>query len=254
MRKIMVLNTKGGSGKTMLATNLASYYAQQSATVTLADFDPQGSSMGWLAARPEQAPAIYGVAVTEGRLRPPRRTDYLIVDTPAARHGRELTRLLLRAETILIPVQPSPTDMRAAAEFIQKLLRLGKVSRKQVKVALVANRLRETHSIGGLMERVLGAVSIPFATETTRFNQSLQEFLDRAKVPFIASIRDSETYLRADARGLGVFELEGADAEQARGDWQPLIQWLDSRRSIPRKPAKRPATPAGRKSRTKKAR
>ena len=50
MRTILVLNSKGGSGKTTIATNLAGYYASSGAAVALADFDPQGSSLDWLAA------------------------------------------------------------------------------------------------------------------------------------------------------------------------------------------------------------
>ena len=56
MRQIMVLNAKGGSGKSTIATNLASYYALQGYDVVLADCDPQGSSMAWLDARPAGRP------------------------------------------------------------------------------------------------------------------------------------------------------------------------------------------------------
>src|SRR5581483_9047954 len=51
MRTIMLLNAKGGCGKSTLATNLASYYATQEKSVVIADFDPQGSALEWLATR-----------------------------------------------------------------------------------------------------------------------------------------------------------------------------------------------------------
>ena len=48
MRHIMVLNPKGGCGKSTLATNLASYYASQGKSVAIVDYDPQRSSLDWL--------------------------------------------------------------------------------------------------------------------------------------------------------------------------------------------------------------
>jgi len=62
LHKIVVINAKGGSGKTTLATNLASYYAKLGTPPTLIDFDPQGYSMRWLENRSLQRPKIYGVA------------------------------------------------------------------------------------------------------------------------------------------------------------------------------------------------
>lgn len=235
MRKIMVLNAKGGSGKTMLATNIASYFASQHKSVSLVDLDPQGSSLGWLAMRPEESRTIRGIDGFTGPVRASPHTDFMIIDTPASIYGADLTALVRRAETVLIPVQPSATDMRAAAEFIHNLLNVGKISRKEVKLALVANRLREAHSVAGAMERLLGSIHVPFSTSSTELNQTLTEFLKGMKIPVIAGIRDSESYLQADAKGIGIFELESSDANRDIETWQPLIKWLTSRRSIPRK-------------------
>ena len=235
MRRIMVLNTKGGCGKTTLATNLASYYAAQDKFVVLADLDPQGSSMAWHETRPEDLPSIQLIAMRNGSLRPPKNTDYLIVDTPAASYGKELISLVRRAETILIPVQPSATDMRAAAKFIQGVRALGRVSKKQVKLALVANRLRDAGAVAGALERLLSGIKISYATDETIANHTLESFLEHQKVPFIASLRDSESYWQADAEGVGIFELPGTQARRDQEDWEPLLAWLGSRRSIPKK-------------------
>jgi len=232
MRRIMVLNAKGGAGKTMLATNLASYFATQHKSVALADLDPQQSSMGWLAARPEDQRPIHGIDAIEGGMRVPKLTDVLIIDTPASVYGKELTALVRRAETVLIPVQPSATDMRAAGKFIDELLGVGKISRKEVKLALVANRMRESTRVAGAMERLLRAVRIPFSTVSSELNHTLEDFLKGLKIPLLAEIHDSENYLRADAQGIGIFELD--DAERDRETWQPLLEWINSRRSIPR--------------------
>ena len=58
MRNILVMNSKGGSGKTTIATNLASYLASINKKVVLMDFDPQSSSMAWLKARSPAKPPI----------------------------------------------------------------------------------------------------------------------------------------------------------------------------------------------------
>ena len=69
MRHILVLNAKGGCGKSTIATNIASYYAVEGKSVALADFDPQRSSLDWLARRPADAPEIAGVPAFEDGLR-----------------------------------------------------------------------------------------------------------------------------------------------------------------------------------------
>ena len=62
LRKIVVLNPKGGCGKSTLAVNLAGYLAACRSPVALMDFDPQGSTMRWLKVRPANAPPIHGIA------------------------------------------------------------------------------------------------------------------------------------------------------------------------------------------------
>src|SRR5579871_826437 len=145
MRSIMVMNAKGGCGKSTLATSIAAYFANNwEGTVTLADYDPQTSSLDWLAKRPSDRDPIVGVdASKEGLKHLPRNTDYLIIDPPARVHGSELTGLVRHVETIVVPVLPSPIDIGAAAKFVRELQDVGKVERREVKIAVVANRVRE---------------------------------------------------------------------------------------------------------------
>ena len=142
MRPVLVLNSKGGSGKTTLATNLAAFLANKGKAVSLVDFDPQGSSMDWLEVRAENRPPIHGVAGWEGRVRVPAETEYMIMDAPAALHSKHLSELLRRAETVLVPVVPSPFDLRAALRFHDELVAMRKVVNQRVKIATVANRAR----------------------------------------------------------------------------------------------------------------
>ncbi len=233
MRKIMLLNAKGGCGKSTLATNLASYYAAQGKSVVIADFDRQGSSMEWLEARPQDRPPIRGIAAWRDPVRVPRSTDYVIMDVPAGAHGADLTALVRRAQTVIVPVLPSPTDIRAAAHFIHEALLVGKIVRDETRLAVVANRVRENTSIQNTMESVLNRMSISYSTLNTQIYHNLERFLSRLRIPFIATLRESQNYLVADARGLGIFDLNRSQVERDTEQWEPLLKWLESKRSIP---------------------
>ena len=212
MRTIMVLNSKGGSGKSTLSTNLASYYASSGKKVVLVDFDSQASSLDWLAARPSGRKSITGVDGSAGNIKVPRSADYVIYDTPAAVAARDLTNFLRRAQSVIIPVLPSPIDMRAATPFIRKVLDNGRVSRKECRVALVANRCREN----------------------TNVYHQLDSYLKKVRqAPFISVLRETQNYNRAAERGLGIFELAPYLASKDLNQWEPIIKWLNSKRSQP---------------------
>jgi chromosome partitioning protein len=212
MRSIMVLNSKGGSGKSTVATNIASYYAAQGNKVILVDLDPQSSCLDWLAARPSGRSSISGIDGAAGHYRVPRNADYVIYDTPAAVHGAELSALLRRAQSIIIPVLPSPIDMRAATPFVQKVLDNNRVARKEARVALIANRCRENYNIYHQLDSYLRKVR---------------------KAPFISVLRETQNYVRAAERGLGVFELPPYSVRKDLDQWVPIIRWLNSKRSKP---------------------
>ncbi len=211
MRHIMVLNPKGGAGKTTIATNLASYFASQKVKVALADFDPQGSSLAWLGLRSSGRPPIQGIAALNSPLRPARKTQYIIMDSPAAVHGRQLSDLVRRAETIIIPILPSPIDMRAARDFIKEIKSVSKVARKRAKLALIANRVKEN----------------------TIIHWELEEFLSKQKIPFLTTLRDSQNYIRAAEQGVGMFEMAVYSTAVDREQWAPIIKWIKSKRSQP---------------------
>src|SRR5216683_1217438 len=126
MRHVMVLNAKGGCGKSTLATNIAVFFAREGHQVCIADYDPQRSSLDWLAQRPADLPPIGGVpAYDEGLRNVTRATDILVIDAPARVHGTELNELVRRAETIIVPVLPSSIDMKACGHFMAELEAVG---------------------------------------------------------------------------------------------------------------------------------
>jgi chromosome partitioning protein len=214
MRTIMLMNSKGGCGKTTLATNIATWYADEGKKVALADFDPQGSSLDWLDARKnyEGIPEIEAINAIEGSVSPARGTDYLIMDVPAAVHGKEISSLLRRVQSLIIPVLPSPIDMRACSRFLEELLASGRVSKKETRIAIVANRVREN----------------------TIIYRQLEDYLGHLNIPFLTHLRESQNYIRAAEQGLGLFELAPSmvwfDLEQ----WDPIFEWLGSAQSKPR--------------------
>lgn len=212
MRHVMVMNSKGGCGKSTLSTNIACYFAREGHKTALADYDPQRTALDWLAIRPEDLPKITGVpAYDEGLRNVPRDTEILVIDAPARTHGSELNELVRRAETIIVPVLPSPIDMKACSHFMEELLELGKVQRKQARLAVIANRVREN----------------------TLLFEELDKYLGKLKVPYLSCLRQSTNYLRAYQRGMGIFELPeylaGPDWEQ----WKPITRWLNSEKSQP---------------------
>ena len=212
MRHIMVLNAKGGCGKSTLATNIASYFANEGASVALADYDPQRSGLDWLDRRPDNRAKITGVAGFDGGLRHvPRTADFVIIDAPARSHGKELVDLVKHAETIVVPVLPSTIDMQATTKFLEELKNVGKVERKQAKIGSVANRVREN----------------------TLIYDELDEYLVKARTPYIAALREAQNYVRAYTRGLGIFELPEYLAWPDWDEWEPLTAWLRSVRSQP---------------------
>jgi len=214
IRRVLVVNAKGGCGKTTIATNLASYYAAHRRLAALLDYDPQGSSMQWLASRAEEHFPIHGVAAfrkpTMGmtrswQMRLPAETERLILDAPAGVHGMPLIDLVREADTIIIPVLPSPIDIHAASHFIKDLLLVAKVRARSIRVGVVANRVRKN----------------------TKVFLSLQRFLDSLNIPFVAYLRDTQNYVQSSEQGLGVSEWQAHKIRQDRAQWDKLVRWID---------------------------
>ncbi len=217
MRTILVLNSKGGAGKTTMATNLAAAYAIEGRKVALVDYDPQASAMDWLAARPAERAPISGVEGWRPGARVPRGTEVVVMDAPAGTHGRALNEMLRRAQSVLVPVIPSPVDINAALRLHEELLAASQLVNHKVRVATVANRVREYSPTRLAIEEFLRSLKQP----------------DGKRLPFVAYLRNTMNYARAFERGLSIFEIAPSLVAHDVELWQPLLRWLAGKRSLP---------------------
>src|SRR5437868_10367664 len=209
----LVINPKGGSGKTTVATNLASYFAAQVPTA-LMDYDAQGSSLNWLKQRQMHLPRIHGgnaAPAKAGRLRSvdmriPEETRELVIDAPAGASGLLLQEMLLRTHCILIPVAPSAIDIHATANFIRDLLLAGRIRAAHIRLGVIANRVRKTSPVYAPLER----------------------FLTSLNFPLLGRLSDSEVFVNAAETGVGVCEMDFVIAAAERGQFGPIAQWVQT--------------------------
>ncbi len=208
----MVLNPKGGSGKSTIATNIAAQFATQGRSVVLLDDDPQGSSTRWLSKRPASVAPIHGISSVQPQtgitrsfaMRIPPETEFIVVDTSAALQDLQLIEATRGADRIIVPVMPSDIDIHAATRCIASLLLKAKIDRHDNRLAIVANRVK---------------------TNTLVF-KSLMKFLGALDIPLAGLLRDAQCYVHAGAAGLGVHELSKVQRKELK-QWVPLLDWLE---------------------------
>ena len=219
MQRIVVLNPKGGSGKTTIAVNLAGYFASRQQRPVLMDFDPQGSSGRWVSKRDPSRPRVHLIAAHERdprvtrtfQLRPPPDATHIIVDTPAAVTALAMPELTRLADKILVPVLPSDIDIHACSRCIRDLLLVAKVRRHDNRLGVIANRVKLN----------------------TLVYQSLLRFLESLGIPVVATLRDSQNYIRAAETGLGIHEMKEQQVSEDIRAWEPLAAWLGNAATPP---------------------
>jgi chromosome partitioning protein len=213
LHKIVVLNPKGGSGKTTLAFNLAGYLASTGRRVGLLDMDRQGSSSHWLQNRAPELALIEALPAPDqaGRVAVPEVVEFVVIDAPAGLVGEQLIDYTCGAHAVLVPVLPSDLDIHAASRLVKDLLLVAQISRRNGRLGIVANRVKE---------------------RTISFRQ-LMRFLESLSVRLIGVLRDSQNYTRAAALGRCIHELPPSQVARDLEQWRAVTKWLEDRLATP---------------------
>jgi chromosome partitioning protein len=199
MKAILIANPKGGSGKTTLATNLAGMLAAANDEVRLLDLDRQESASEWLGRRPVELPQIAKLhgSHAEGK-------GWLVIDSPAAMHGKNLDHALKLVQKVLVPIGASLFDIQASRDFLQVLADEKMVRKGKIDVAVVGMRM----------------------APRTRAAATLEQFLDGLDLPVLAHLREAQIYVNAAFEGKSIFDLPPHLAERDQEDWLEIARWL----------------------------
>ena len=216
MKRILVINSKGGCGKSTLSTNLAAHLqASKESNVALIDYDVQGSSKKWLSVRSKRLRKISGLFPARDNAIHFRRTWYLlldkktthvVIDTPAGTSGIDLSERISQCDMLVVPVMPSAIDIRASADFIGKVIVNPKFRNSRKRIAVVANRV----------------------TQGSESFEKLEQFLWSLKIPFIATFNEHSSYLLAAEHGCGVNELPPNIESPDESKWTNLVNWINA--------------------------
>lgn len=206
MLKVLVASSKGGAGKTMVATNLAAYFSVDGKNTVLVDADHQGSSLRWCEKRALHVNAVLGLPGLRRDWEKPVPADAqrVIIDTPAGIRASEVGDYLDQVDVVIVPVLPSAIDLEASEPFLAELAQLPRIKRGKVAVGVVANRLKPWTNVSQLAVEEMHA--FPF--------------------PVVAELRDTQGYVLANALGKSIFDYHSELVRSHQEDWAKLLRWL----------------------------
>ena len=202
MQAILIANPKGGSGKTTLSTNIAGYLASRGHKVAMLDLDRQKSASQWLSSRPPSLPAIGSLHSEEGKS---AAADWLVIDSPAGLHGKNLDHALKLVHKVIVPIAPSLFDIQASREFLEILSREKVVRKGKTFVGVVGMRM----------------------APHTRAATTLEQFIAGLDLPVLAYLRETQAYVNAAFEGKTLFDLPPYLAERELEQWTYLLNWLE---------------------------
>ena len=206
MPVVVVVNPKGGVGKSTVSTNVAGYFASKGAQVMLGDVDKQQTSRWWLEHRPANANPIHPWDIDDDhKLKVPKGVTHVVLDTPAGLHGKLLERVLKLSTRVIVPVQPSMFDMLATRQFLAELLSEKAIRKGRADVAVIGMRVDARTRAAGELER----------------------FFAGFELPVLAYLRDTQVYVQATAAGMTLFDLPPSRAERDIEQWQAIIDWAE---------------------------
>ena len=204
MRTVLIANSKGGSGKTTLATNLAGYFASRGQRVVLSDLDRQQSALDWLKRRPEILPRIQG---SDGRSQRSNNSgaEWTVIDSPAGLHGEKLTEAIKLADWVIVPVQASAFDIGATSDFLDALREEKAIRKERAFVAMVGTRV----------------------DVRARSLDTLNTFLQDTGFPVLTYLRNAQVYVHAAEQGASLFDFRSSLVARDMEQWAPLLNWLE---------------------------
>ncbi len=202
MKNILIANSKGGSGKTTLATNLAGYFAILSGRVMLSDLDRQQSSTQWIQRRPPEMPLIH--SYNPRSKAPVIEPEWIITDSPAGFRDEKLSDAVKQADCVIVPIQPSAFDIGATSDFLDILVEEKAIRKNKTFVALVGMRVNSrTHAAAGLAE-----------------------FMEQTGFPVLTYLRNAQVYATAAELGVSLFDMRPSLVTQDIQQWVPLLDWI----------------------------
>lgn len=205
MKTVLVASSKGGVGKTIIATHLAAQAAVAGRRTALVDADPQHSATRWCERRAGMDSAVLPVQGRAGwRRHIPDDTERVVIDARAGAMAGDLQPYLDRADAVVVPVLPSTLDLEASVGFLDTLAAHPRVRRRELPVALVGNRLR------------------PWTT----VSQQSMEVVRQWPYPLVAQLRDSQAYSMLVGLGRSLFDYNSVKVREHQADWTPLLKWL----------------------------
>jgi chromosome partitioning protein len=202
MKAILIANPKGGSGKTTLSTNVAGYLASRGQRVVMLDLDRQKSATQWLTNRPFELPIIDVLQAAGGKA---ATADWLVIDSPAGLHGKNLEHALKLVHKVIVPIAPSLFDIQASREFLEILSREKAVRKGKIFVGVVGMRM----------------------SPHTRAATTLEQFIAGLDLPVLAYLRETQVYVNAAFEGKTLFDLPPSLAERELEQWAYLLNWLE---------------------------
>ncbi len=202
MKTILVANPKGGSGKSTLSVNIAGYLASRGKQVAMLDLDRQQSSALWLATRPANLPRI---RLLDSQKEDERPNDWLVIDSPAGLHGKNLDHAVRLAHKIVVPVAPSLFDLQASLDFLKALAEEKSVRKHKCQIGVVGMRMEMR----------------------TKAAWALEHFLSTLDLPVLAYLRETQVYVNAAFEGKSLFDLPPYLAERELEQWAFLLDWLE---------------------------
>ena len=202
MKNILIANSKGGAGKTTLATNLAGYFASQGERVLLSDLDRQLSSTNWVQRRPAELPIIH--TFNPRSKAPSIDLDWIITDSPAGFRDEKLTDAVKQADCVIVPIQPSAFDIGATTDFLDLLAEEKAIRKNKTFVALVGMRVNSR----------------------TNAAADLAEFMEQTGFPILTYLRNAQVYATAAGLGASLFDMRPSLVAQDVEQWSPLLDWV----------------------------